>query len=200
MKKIIFTATLLTFITAIGYSQKNAFAMSWEVNFPNNGNYLTKTSWAGGKLEYRYFLKDELSVGIAMNWNSYSQYFARQTYTKADGNSAITSDFVAHVYNIPLTAITHYYFERKGKMLPYAGIGIGAQYMDQRLFYNVYETSEYNWGFVARPEVGVIIAPPGSDVGLLLGLSYSIATNENGITKKNSFKNFGINIGVSFMQ
>jgi hypothetical protein len=200
MKKICITTALLLIFTAMGFAQRDAFGIYWEVNFPNNGNYLTKTSWAGGKMEYRHFLKKDLSVGLAMNWSSYSQYFTRQTYEKADGNAAVTSDFVAHVYTLPITATIHHYFARKGNILPYVGGGIGAQYMDQRLFYNVYETSDYNWGFVVRPEAGIYVSPPGFDAGFLLALNYSFATNENGITKKNKFQNFGITIGVAFLQ
>jgi len=198
MKKISLTISCLIFCIVAGFSQqqKHAFGIAWEVNSPNNSGYLTKTSWSGGKLEYRYFLKPNLSVGGAMDWASYSQYFSRQTYTKADGNTAITSDFVAHIYTLPIMATTHYYFEQKAKMRMFVGLGLGAQYMEQRLFYNVYETYEYNWGFVGRPEFGILIGRPESHSPILLAINYGFATNENGITKKSSFNSFGVTLGV----
>jgi outer membrane protein W len=199
MKKTIIT-TLICFIATAGFTQyHNLFGIGWEINFPNNGSYLTNTSYSGGKIEYRKFLKKDFSVGLAMNWTSFEQYFNRQTYNSKDGNNAVTSDFVAQVYTLPITATAHYYFT-PGKLLkPYAGVGVGAQYMEQDLFYNVYETDEFNWGFVVRPEIGAIIQPDKfSGWGFNVAAGYSYATNKNGITKENKFQNFGITIGVVF--
>jgi hypothetical protein len=199
MKKIILTTSLLIFFSAAAFTQMNVFGVHWEVNIPTSGDYLTETSWSGGRVEYRHFLKGkDISVGLAMSWDGYDQYFSRQTYQKADGNSAITSDFVAHVYTLPLTATSHYYFARKGKVRPFAGLGLGAQYMEQKLYYNVYESDEYNWGFIARPEVGIFIGPPNSIGGINVSAGWSFATNKNGITQKDSFTNFSLTLGVLF--
>jgi len=198
MKRIILSCLILTLYTTCFAQKKDVFGMYWDINVPTNGGYLTKTSFAGMKFEYRHFFNDKLSAGLATNWDSYSQYFNRQTYVKQDGNYAVTSDFVAHVYTLPITATAHHYFARKGSFRPYAGVALGAQYMEQQLYYNVYTSSENNWGFVGRPEIGVFIGPPHMGMGFVLGLSYSYATNKNGITNKDSFQNFGISVGMAF--
>src|SRR5881275_2837090 len=83
----------------------------------------------------------------------------KRTFVKPDGNSAVTSDFVAQSYQLPITATVHYYFKETKLLKPYAGIALGGQYVQQSLYYNVYVSDDDNWGFVARPEVGVIIKP-----------------------------------------
>jgi len=204
MKKISIFLPLL-FLIAVkgytqGYTQKNFFAVAWEINVPNNTDYLSKTSYSGGKLDYRYFFKHNMSAGIALNWATYEEHLPRQTFTKPDGNSAVTSDFIAQAYQIPITATFHYYFEESKLFKPYIGVALGGQNLEQSLYYNVYVSEDNNWGFVARPELGTIInlSQHNKSVGLLVAANYSFATNKTELLNKDSFKNFGISIGVAF--
>ncbi|PWU02480.1 MAG: hypothetical protein C5B52_05300 [Bacteroidetes bacterium] len=199
MKRI---GLLIVLIVAINYSswaQSNIFGISWEVNTPTNGHYITKTSYAGGKIEYRHFFQKKYSVGLALNWTNYEQYFPKTTIQSKDGNSAVTSDYVAQVYQLPITATFHYYFTGSKSWLPYAGIALGGQSLQQSLYYNVYVSDDDNWGFVARPEIGVIWHPEGNiNWGIMLGASYSYATNKTDLIGSNSFQNFGLSLGFVF--
>jgi outer membrane protein W len=201
MKKAIVSSIFLCSFFATGFSQKSLFAVGWEMNFPTNGDYVTKTSYAGGKIEYRYLFKKNWSTGIALNWTTYEEYLPRQTFQKPDGNSAVTSDFVAQCYQLPITLTSHYYFgEDKNRLLkPYAGIALGGQYLEQSLYYNVYVSEDNNWGFVARPELGVFITPKSfNGVGFHVAATYSYSTNKTELVDLSSFKNFGITIGMAF--
>ncbi len=199
MKKIIITSLLFLFATAL-IAQKDLMGITWNINFPTNNDYLNKTSFAGGKIEYRHFLHEKnMSVGLALDWSTYEQHIPRQTLEKPDGNGAVTSDFIAQVYQVPFTATFHYYFEERKRFQPYLGIALGAQYLEQDLYYNVYVNEENNWGFVARPEFG-FIAKTHSGWGLVLGANYSYATNKTDLINSNSFKNWGVNIGIMFGQ
>ena len=167
MKKIIISSLLIFLFAATGFAQKNLFGIGWEINFPNNTDYLKNASYAGGKIEYRHFFKKNMSAGIAMDWTTYEQYLPRQTFQKPDGNSAVTSDFVAQAYQLPITATFHYYFEGSKMLKPYVGVALGGQYLEQSLYYNVYVSDDdNNWGFVARPELGVIIKPKNFKLGI----------------------------------
>ena len=198
MKKIISISSFILLFGSASIGQKQLFGFAWGVNFPTNSDYLTKTSYAGGKFEYRYFVKPNVSVGLAWDWCTYEQYFSRQTFEKPDGG-AITSDFVAQVYQVPLTATAHYYFKESKRLKPFAGIALGAQYLDQSLYYNVYVSDDNTWGFVARPELGTIIKPgEHKHWGVLLNAYYSYSTNKTDLINSDSFKNFGINLGLVF--
>jgi len=202
MKKIIITSSLVFLFAASGFTQTNMFGIGWEINSPNNNDYLTKTSYSGGKVEYRHYLKQKnLSVGLAINWCTYEQHLARQTFQSGDGNSAVTSDFVAQAYQLPMTATVHYYFTGGHMLKPYVGVALGGQYMEQSLYYNVYVSEDNNWGFVARPELGTIIKFKGSTGwGLLAAANFSFATNKTDLIGSNSFNNFGFTIGAAFWQ
>src|SRR5438045_367806 len=131
MKKLFITSILLFILGATSFAQQHGYLLgfAWEPNFPKNSGYLNQTSFRGGKFEYRYYIKKEFSVGLAMNWATYEQYFPPHTYEKADGSMAINGDFLAQAYQFPLTATAHYYFHETNIFKPYAGIAIGGQYM-----------------------------------------------------------------------
>lgn len=203
MKKLIITSILIVFIAAAVNAQTQFGAVSWNINFPTNKDYVTKTSFAGGRVEYRYFPKyKNISFGLSLDWSTYEEYLPRQTFQKPDGSAAVTSDFVTQVYQVPIDATAHYYFETKSKKVkPYVGIALGAQYLDQSLYYNVYVSEVNNWGFHARPEIGALIYPDGRhNWGLLVGAYYSYGSNKTELIDANSFTNFGVNIGFLFGQ
>ena len=199
MKKLSVLLLIILALPAKHFAQHNLVGFNWEINFPNNGDYLTKASYSGAKLEYRHFLKKNLSIGIALDWATYEEYFPRQTFEKPDGNAAITTDFVAQAYQVPITGTVHYYFSEGKFLRPFAGLALGGQYLEQTLYYNVYATDDDNWGFVVRPEIGTIIKM-SENFGFLAGAHYSYSTNKTDILNRNSFSNFGFDIGVVFNQ
>ena len=199
MKKIFLQVCFSLLMAGSAVSQDHLFGISWEMNFPTNSDYLDEPSFAGGKFEYRYFVKKNFSIGMAVNWASYEQKVPRQTFEKPDGNSAVTSDFVAIAYQVPITATAHYYFNKMKFIEPYVGIAMGAQSLVQDLYYNVYISSNSSWGFVVRPEVGVIIKPDSfNGWGFLVNAGYSYATNETEAINRNNFSNVGVGLGVVF--
>ncbi|HEY9261438.1 hypothetical protein, partial [Chitinophaga sp.] len=127
MKKFIILAIVLTLGSLHSFSQgrmNNLFGLSWEISIPTNNDFLDKTSFAGGKAEYRYFLKKApISFGLAASWNSYEQYIPTQTIYYKNNNSAITTDMDRVIYTVPITATAHYYFNYGKKVMPYAGVG-----------------------------------------------------------------------------
>jgi len=182
------------------WRDKNMGAISWEIGFPgNNKNFLSKTSFAGAKIEYRHFIRENLSVGAFLNWNSYYQYFPSATYTNNDQTQAVTTDIYRYVYTLPFGVNAHYYFSVGKSIKPFIGLGLGTQFAEQKLYYNIFYKESKNWGFLIRPELGLIIRPhPFSLFGFLLGGSYSYATNINNDYGFSSLQSFNIQIGIIF--
>lgn len=184
-KKILYTTISLLVSACTANAQhhyyRNLFGVAWEIGLPlSNGNFIDKTSAEGGKIEYRGFIKENLSIGAFLNWRSYYQYFPTKTYENSDKTQAVTTDMYRYIYNLPMGATVHYYF-KGGKMIrPFAGLGLGAQYSEQTAYYNIYYSQEKNWGFLVRPEVGALIHMEGQ-WGFIVGASYAYATNQNRI-------------------
>src|SRR5436305_12136112 len=120
-------------------------------------------------------------MGLAMSWNSFNEYVPTKTYMAANQAKAITSDMLRQVYSLPITLIAHYYTNTNSKVVqPYFGIGLGAQYLQNNSYLNIYTFSETNWVFVARPEVGSLFTFSNtSPVKALLGLGLNLSTNQN---------------------
>jgi hypothetical protein len=98
MKKIIITSILFVF-TATTFAQKNLFGIGWEINFPNNADYINKTSLSGGKIEYRHFFKKNFSAGLALNWATYEEYLPRQTFVKLMATVPLQAILLPRVIN-----------------------------------------------------------------------------------------------------
>lgn len=195
-QRIIVATQTKSYSLYTGTNLNNLYGLSWEISVPTNNDFLDKTSLAGGKLEYRHFLLGKpISLGVAVSWNSYEQYIPTQTITYGGGNKAITTDMDRTIYTVPITAIGHYYFNWGKPVLPYVGVGIGTQYSEQHIYYNIYENNDYNWGFTVRPEIGVLIRPGQKNWGILAGASYGYSTNQNDFFGINNLKNVAFNIG-----
>ena len=204
MKKFIYIYIALIGFSNMMHAQEpevrslpsNMLFVGYEVSIPTTTDYLSETSWAGFRLDYRHMVTPNVSVGLAMSFNTFEEYFDKKTYVSADGNSAITSDMIRQVYTTPITASVHYYFN--GDMItPYVGIGLGAQYSEQDAYFNIYGITSNNWGFVSRPEVG-IIGRFSSSVGGYLSVAYNYGTNKNDAFNIDNFSHVPITLGLVF--
>jgi outer membrane protein W len=177
---------------------RNIFIASWEIAFPANSNYMSGTSFSGLRFEYRNMISSNFSAGIAVTWNSFEDHVGTRTYTSDGGAAAVTTDMIRQVYTVPVTAIFHYYpsLDPKKVVRPYIGLGLGVCYAEQYSYFNVYELSDYNWGFAMRPELGSLFRL-GYNLNAMLGVSYQYASNRNYDFDISNISQFAINIGLS---
>ncbi len=172
------------------------FFLGYEVAIPTSTDYLSEVSWAGFRVDYRHMISSNVSIGIAMSFNTFDEYFDKQTYQRPDGTGAVTSDMIRQVYTTPITASVHYYLD--GNMIrPYFGVGVGAQYSEQNAYFNIYSIETNNWGFVVRPEVGFLAKLNDSFSGFL-SASFNYATNKNDEFKIDNISQVPITIGLVF--
>lgn len=198
MKSLVLFFTILCIrAQAQELASKSMVGISWEVALPSGNDYLSEPSFSGWRLEYRQLVRSSMSVGIAMSWNTYDEYADSKTYTSSGGSSAVTTDMIRQLYTVPITLTGHYYPGIKGRPVqPYIGLGLGAQYAQQNTYFNIYEVTEYNWGFVARPEVGILFRLGPSPVRGMLAAGYNIATNKNEAFQQNGMNHFAFTLGV----
>ena len=186
MKKIITLLSLSLFCASVCPAQNkgaSVFYLNWESGFPVGNNFLSEYSPRGFNFGYSRYISDDLAVGTDFGWNNYYEYQAKKTYLFADG--AATTDLYKYIYTVPMTVTVTKFFHGGTTATPYVKLGLGAQYSEQNLYYNVYETTNENWGFVAIPEAGAFI-----HFGKLNPWSLNIAVRYKFST--NSAKQFGI--------
>jgi hypothetical protein len=171
-------------------------AFSWNGNVPISNDFTSNTSLKGIKFDYRKMIKPDLSVGFEMSWNGFDQY--RPTNTYHIRNGAITTDFYSYTYTVPMALNVHHYFHINDMVSPYAGLAIGATYSEQKLYYNIYASSYYNWGFLISPELGALVKfSRDSNVGIIVGIDYNYSTNKESAINVNGLQNFGFQVGIA---
>lgn len=174
-------------------------SFAWDVNIPLGDKFVEDVSFAGGKFEFRKMIDDKFSVGFDFSWNSYYTYKSTQTYHFNEATD-VTTDLYKYLYTLPMAVTAHYYLPTYSIFVPYFGLGMGATYSQPKLYFNIYEVSQENWGFLVRPEIGTVIKfDPMSDVGILLAARYSYSTNEEPVFKITNLQSLGFQLGFTWL-
>ena len=206
-RHILFSSLIILMANAASFAQngdqrplfRQMGFLSWDVNIPINNTFVSATSYKGGSFGFRKMLENgKVSIGGDMSWNAFQEYTDRKTYPMGD-NGSVTTDFVKYIYTLPLSVNSHYYFTSEKMINPYVGIGIGATYASEELYYNTYVTEDDQWGFLMRPEVGVIIKPQlYSGWGILVGARYNYSTNEQTDFDIQSLQTMEFQLGIAW--
>jgi len=173
------------------------YSATFDFNQPlSNTRWNNTTSIFGFKAGYQYMLGERFSIGGDLNWGSYKQY--KPTETMIGTSGALTTDYFNYVYAYGLVLSGRYYFPVSGKLIkPYGGLGLGAAYNKYTTFYNIYTDQHASWGFLARPEAGLLIRfNEYRSLGLTAGVHYDISTAQQKMIGYNDFSNVGINVGI----
>jgi opacity protein-like surface antigen len=203
LKKLIVIAMLAVSFTASAQMHTKAFrdltprlydmiAFSWETAIPSANQYLNEASFSGWRFEYRKKLTPTISVGVAASWNYFSENTPKETMV------APYSDAGTHkAFTFPITMITHYYPKiNTGKVLPYLGLGVGAQYAESDLYTANSHFSNNSWGFVARPEFGALMVLPHQPFCFLLGFGTNLSSNSKNEVNTDMWNHFTVNLGI----
>ena len=154
-------------------------------------DFVDETSFRGFGFEARAFSRNNLSVGVSLNWNVFSEV-TDELISVDHGHVSGTQRRM--VYAVPVMASAHYYFRdpwSREKVIPYAGIGGGAYRIEEILEIGVFEVIEDSWHFGLAPEVGMMV--PLADLYAMVNLKYNYAF-EGGGQQPHSY--WGINVGI----
>jgi hypothetical protein len=200
MTRYITLLTLLLF-SGLAQGQEKYMYINLDGNKPlSNTGWIKDMSFAAGKIGYRGFITPQFSAGLDLGWANFDQY--EPMVTKQSATGAITSDYFHYVYQYSGVISGQYYFkeEEEERLFPYAGIGLGANTNEYVLYYNIYEDTERSWGFLVRPEVGVLFRfTERGSVGIMAAIHYDYSTNKSEKFGYNNFSAFGIQIGLMTM-
>ncbi|HVY74507.1 MAG TPA: hypothetical protein VG890_06740 [Puia sp.] len=199
MKKIFLI--ILVFIQVAGMAQQRGtsdFHVNWEFGVPVGNNFITNFSALGFNIGYGKFIKDDLAVGFDLGWNNYYQYAPTKTYEYPGG--AATTDLYKYIHTLPMTLYAVHYFHTESIFAPFVKLGLGAQYSEQNIYYNVYETTNENWGFTAIPEIGTVVHfRKDNPWGLYTSVRYKYSTNKAEVFGINNVSSINFNVGLAYL-
>jgi hypothetical protein len=182
-------------------AQDHYFYVALDVKKPTSNGWLESTSSRGGRIGYRGFLNNErFSAGVDFNWSQFDQYEPEQTFPNSTG--AITIDYFKYIYQYGATVSGQYYFPLGDNevFFPYAGLGLGANYNEYIIYYNIYSDGEKKWGFLARPEAGILVRfGSRRSIGAIASVHYDFSTNESPSFEISNFSAVGFQIGIMVM-
>jgi hypothetical protein len=163
----------------------------------SNTDWIEDVTLASGRIGYRGFIRPNFSAGLDLGWATYDQYVPPVTIENSSG--AITTDYFNYIYSYTGVISGQYYFkeEDEDRLFPYAGLGLGAATNEYVLYYNIYEDTERSWGFLARPELGILFRfSDRSSLGIMAAVHYDYSTNKSEKFQYNNFSALGFQIGL----
>jgi hypothetical protein len=197
---------ILFFLGASGIAeaQENYFYINWNGNIPlSSTEFIDNTSARGAKIGYRMFFGRDrrFSAGVDFNWAQYDQYKPRETFVNESG--AITTDYFNYIYQYGLTASSQYYFPlgENDRFFPYVGLGLGANRNEYTVYYNIYTDADKAFGFLARPEAGILVRLGSRrKMGLMAAVHYDFSTNKSDALDYSNFSTVGFQLGIMMLQ
>ena len=152
------------------YAQQNEVFVGYNfaIPLPDTKDYSSNVSYYGAEVNFKRFLKPNVSVSLSFAWNVF--------YTETRDIIALPKADVSGLQNryvntFPMLVGIQYYAGNKD-IRPYIGANVGALYSSRRLQIGIYDILEYKWRFMVQPEAGLIFkANRSSDIAL--GVSYN---------------------------
>jgi outer membrane protein W len=115
----------------------------------------------------------------------------------------MTTDYFNNVFQAAAVVSGQYYFPigDNEHFFPYAGLGLGANRNSYSVSYNIYNDEEQHWGFLARPEAGMVVRIGSRrKFGLLAAVHYDFSTNKSENYGYKNFSTVGFQLGVMVTQ
>jgi hypothetical protein len=189
---------------ATTFAQRSYFYFAWDVNQPlTNTSWIDETSTRGAKFGFRKFIGEErrISIGVDLNWNYLESYKPTQTFYTDNG--AITTDYFNDIFTVAAAVSGQYYFPIGDKQIfyPYVGLGLGANRNRYTVSYNIYQDEDEGYGFLARPEAGILVrVGERRRFGLTAAVHYDYSTNSSADYGYSNFATAGFQVGVVSLQ
>jgi len=184
MKKILLTATIIAI--GFGANAQSMFGIHYPMGIPMGAtkDHLSQASFRGIGLEGRYFVTDNLTIGMSFDWQVFYEEEGPQTFNEEvdfDGDGTPVTVYgkkYKYINALPMMVTGYYHFGEDGELRPYIGTGIGVANMIQRSDLGLFSSDKNTWNFAMTPEVGVLI-PINFNTALTAAVTYNWALKAN---------------------
>jgi hypothetical protein len=205
MKRTITTITIILLTTQLFAQFGNLLHLNsggmvniqWDISKPNStmSDFVGNTSTTGINIDYRHCYQNNIIIGGRLGWNHF--YENRLSVIKENPDNTITLSHIKNTINAAPLLFVADYMINSNKIIPYAGIGIGAYYISSIISQdNITTESNNSFHFGVSPEIGITIPSILSNFGFNLSTRYNYAF---GTKKESSYSWFNFSIGFSFM-
>lgn len=189
--KFVFSLIVISVLSVSSYAQ-GLVNFNYQITYPlgETQNYIDKVSFRGVGLEWRKYVEEDISVGISLNWNVFNEVESGLIHLDEADVSGTQN---RTLNSFPLLIATHYYMGQNRSVRPYAGLGIGTYFIENKFGIGIYSFKESKWHFGIAPEIGVQI-PLGFDASAIFSVKYNYAF-KSGDAKTQSY--VGLYIGIA---
>ncbi len=201
MKKIFISTLIIVGFAINSNAQTSYWTFSWPISMGigSTNEYIAKTSFRGISITGASFITDNISIGGEWSWEVFDEIkrdLPPREITTDGVSGNISGTEYRYLNTIPIFVNAHYYLGENGAFRPYAGLGIGTVYVDQRTDIGFVSIQSKTWRFGVQPEVGVFIPMGLSGVGVSLKAKYRYATQ---VSEAEAVNMFSFGIGFGFM-
>ncbi len=202
MKKyIVCLITLgLSIFAGLQAQTKQYYNVGWEIGIPvgSFSDYISSASLRGGYFSGNVFVTDAVSVGFKFGYNSYHENMSHHTW-HMEHDMAITAASYNYSTQAPIQVGGYYHFKTDGQIEPYAGLGLGVNYITEEVLVQDIEIYDSQWAFLMTPEIGLRYQFKNKPIGITLKAAYNLNFNSYTFweTEHRNIRtlNFGISVG-----
>lgn len=158
MKLVRYTMMMVaTCAASLGFAQVSTFGLNYNISVPlgNSSDFVSNTSYRGASFEYTYVPDDHFGLHFEGGWNNFYQKHDKASYDR--GTFTITGVQYRYTESVPLFLGMNYFVLPEAMIKPYAALGIGSIYTEQRNDVGLYSFVTNGWQFGLKPEVGAAI-------------------------------------------
>ena len=161
----------LVFSPAKSQAQETEIFLGYNfgIPLPDSKDWVSNVSYYGLELNFKKFLKPEVSVSLSLAWNVFYQETSDVISLK---NSDVSGLQNRYINTFPMLAGVQYYFGNKNSIRPYIGGNLGALYSTRRMQIGIYDATDYKWRFMVQPEAGVLF-PIDRMSDIAFGVTYN---------------------------
>lgn len=195
MKKIYIL--LLAIATSFGVmAQDNFFGITYNTALATGEtkDFIDDYSWGALGLEWKKMTSDNVSIGLNISWQIFSQKLPNETIEVPDTKLTLSGTQLRYYNYFPINLTGSYFFNPEGKVIPFIGGGAGLYRVLKRFDISGFVFEDNTWNFGFYPEVGVMI-PTGGTADFFVNSKYHYILPAGG-GQTHSYLN--INVGFSY--
>ena len=205
MRYIIFTlaffitssATYAQISNLLHINSGGMISIQWDISKASSpmNETVPNTSFNGFSIDFKHCYQHGVIVGARSGIDFF--YQKKLLVIKEGADSTISIRHINNTINAVPIMLTFDYMLNSNKVIPYAGIGVGAYYILSKVTEeNVTTQSNNSFHFGVSPEIGITIPSILSNFGFNFSTRYNYAF---ATSKAPSYSWFNFSLGFSFM-